>query len=106
MVVEEKRPVIEEQFNRLLFNLPAGERPRIVGKRDEEGLGLLPEHGETSPATVAAVLGERLNRLVDDAALKVRLDRVCSRAASGAQRIALYRPRAFFSVIFFGASFG
>ena len=32
LVVEEKRGVIEDQLVRILYNLPAGRRPRVVGK--------------------------------------------------------------------------
>ncbi|MFI4994497.1 MAG: indolepyruvate ferredoxin oxidoreductase family protein [Hyphomicrobiales bacterium] len=58
LVVEEKRPVIEDQIKSLLFNVPAGQRPRIVGKDDEAGRPLLPSCGEIDPRMVArAILG-------------------------------------------------
>ena len=37
LVVEEKRNIIEDQLARVLFDLPDGRRPRLVGKRDEKG---------------------------------------------------------------------
>ena len=60
LVVEEKRPVIEEQIKSLLYNLPAAARPRIVGKADETGAPLLASTGEIDPLTVARALVKRL----------------------------------------------
>ncbi|MFQ5534465.1 MAG: indolepyruvate ferredoxin oxidoreductase family protein [Sphingomonadales bacterium] len=60
LVIEEKRPVIEEQAASLLFNIDAAERPRLVGKADETGAPLLPSHGEIDPAMVARAITARL----------------------------------------------
>ena len=73
LVVEEKRPVIEDQLAKLLYNLDRGERPRLIGKRDEVGAPLLPEDGELTPAGVARVLGGRLLRLAPEPELERRL---------------------------------
>ena len=51
LVVEEKRPILEDQLARLLYN--RAERPRLLGKHDETGAPLLPSEGETSPSLVA-----------------------------------------------------
>jgi indolepyruvate ferredoxin oxidoreductase len=40
LVVEEKRPVVEDQLARLLYN--EGRRPRLLGKRDERGAPCIP----------------------------------------------------------------
>ncbi|MFO1323510.1 MAG: indolepyruvate ferredoxin oxidoreductase family protein [Burkholderiales bacterium] len=61
LVVEEKRPVVEDQFTRLLYALPS--RPRITGKRDEQDRTLLPSEGELSPAIVAKAIAARLTLL-------------------------------------------
>ncbi len=61
LVVEEKRGFIEDQFARMLFNL--AERPRLIGKQDEDGNPLLPSEGEQSPIQIARVIAERLLRL-------------------------------------------
>ncbi len=63
LVVEEKRPLVEDQLVKLLYNLPAGERPRIIGKHDENGVRLMPTEGELSPTGVAAAIMGRLSRL-------------------------------------------
>ncbi len=60
-VVEEKRPIVEDQLVRLLYG--QAQAPRIVGKRDDAGAKLLPSEGELSPATVAAALVARLTRM-------------------------------------------
>lgn len=59
LVVEEKRAVIEPQLATLLFNLPAGDRPRLSGKREPGGRPLLSEVGELSPAAVLAAIVAR-----------------------------------------------
>jgi indolepyruvate ferredoxin oxidoreductase len=63
LVVEEKRPLIEDQLVKLLYHLDAGQRPRIIGKRDESGRFLMPTEGELTPTMVARVVAERLGRL-------------------------------------------
>jgi len=60
LVVEEMRPVIEDQVKALLFNLPAGCRPRVIGKTDEEGRALLASHGELDAIPIALALASRL----------------------------------------------
>src|SRR3990172_12603202 len=51
LVVEEKRPLVEEQLARLLYN--AERRPRLLGKTDEARAPLRPSGGGVSPALVA-----------------------------------------------------
>jgi indolepyruvate ferredoxin oxidoreductase len=54
MVIEEKKPIIEDQVARLLFN--ASDRPRLFGKQDPDGRPLVPEVGELTPGKVASLL--------------------------------------------------
>ena len=61
LVVEEKRPLLEEQIARILYGEP--DRPRLAGKRDPEGRPLVPEVGELSPPQVAATLRRFLERV-------------------------------------------
>jgi indolepyruvate ferredoxin oxidoreductase len=67
LVVEEKRPLVEEQLARLLYDEPR--RPRLLGKRDAAGAPLVPSEGELSPGAVA----EALRRWLARAAPEVRL---------------------------------
>ena len=63
LVIEEKRPIIEEQLSRLLVNL--ARRPILLGKNDERGQPLVPNRGELEPQTIVKMIADRLNRLVD-----------------------------------------
>jgi indolepyruvate ferredoxin oxidoreductase len=60
LVVEEKRPIIEQQLKDALFNAPADRRPVVVGKTDERGQKLLKTDGELTPFEIASVLVARL----------------------------------------------
>ncbi len=60
VVIEERRDVVEHQLRALLYDLPDGERPRIVGKRDEHGARLVPDTLDLDTAAVVAVLRRRL----------------------------------------------
>ena len=60
VVVEEKRPIIEEQLTAQLYNWPVNSRPRVVGKKDEHGKPLLSSIGELAPAIIAKAVAARL----------------------------------------------
>jgi len=78
LVVEEKRPLIEDQLAKLLYNMDR--RPRIVGKHDESFRPLLPAIGELNPAGVAQAIAERLMRFSGESSeLRQRLARVAAR---------------------------
>ncbi len=77
LVVEEKAAFVETQLQRILYNLPAGERPSVVGKRDEQDRGLLRSEADLTPLMVARAIFARLARLgLADAALRTRLERL------------------------------
>lgn len=56
LVVEEKRPVMEDQLARLLYATPPDRRPSLLGKRGLDGSSLLPEVGELNPAIIRRAL--------------------------------------------------
>lgn len=64
VVVEEKRAFVERQMKEYFYNWPEalGRRPSIVGKYDEAGEWILPSTGELTPATIAGVIGKRIQR--------------------------------------------
>jgi indolepyruvate ferredoxin oxidoreductase len=62
LVVEEKRPVIEEQLAAALYPLP-GARPAILGKRDEQGQPLFALDGVLDAGIVRRALVARLGAL-------------------------------------------
>ncbi len=66
LVIEEKRSLMEEQLARVLYDLPQEQRPRLVGKRDQDGVPLVPEFGELSAVEVAAIIASRLLPMTED----------------------------------------
>jgi len=74
LFVEEKAAFMEPQAAHVLFNLDASSRPRIVGKRDERGIEILPADVVLDPHQIALVIGARINALgLADSALESRL---------------------------------
>ncbi|RED16341.1 indolepyruvate ferredoxin oxidoreductase family protein [Parasphingopyxis lamellibrachiae] len=64
LVVEEKRPIIEDQIARLLVNM--ADHPGLLGKQDATGAPLFSAEGELAPATIAQVIADRLRMLVGE----------------------------------------
>jgi indolepyruvate ferredoxin oxidoreductase len=88
LVIDEKRPVLEDQLARLLYGLPNDQRPRLLGKRDGEGRVLVPEHGERSVHELVEIIARRmLAGNVADLALKERI-----RAAEEKRQLAVVLP--------------
>ncbi|MFT3761666.1 MAG: indolepyruvate ferredoxin oxidoreductase family protein [Pseudoxanthomonas sp.] len=75
IVVEEKKSFIERQIKSHFYNWPDswGARPSIVGKYDETGEWILPSTGELTPATIAAVIGRRIQRFFNTESIEQRL---------------------------------
>ncbi|MCB1465962.1 MAG: indolepyruvate ferredoxin oxidoreductase family protein, partial [Rhizobiaceae bacterium] len=92
-VVEEMRPVLEDQIKALLFNLPEGRRPRVVGKHDEAGRRLLPSHGEIDTVSVALALARRLPA---DTMIDERTERLDQIARSAPAEAAALKRDAYF----------
>ncbi|AKU22956.1 indolepyruvate ferredoxin oxidoreductase family protein [Massilia sp. NR 4-1] len=76
LVVEEKRQILEYALKEELYNLPDGERPRVVGKFDDTGEWsnkhrsghgdwLLPATYELSPAQIARAIASRIAHYCD-----------------------------------------
>ncbi|MES2128040.1 MAG: indolepyruvate ferredoxin oxidoreductase family protein [Pseudomonadota bacterium] len=72
LVVEEKRQILEYALKEALYNLPDGERPRVVGKFDDTGEWskgsrtghgdwLLPATYELNPAQIARAIASRIS---------------------------------------------
>jgi indolepyruvate ferredoxin oxidoreductase len=64
LVVEEKRPLVEEQLARALYDLEP--RPRLLGKRDADGSPLVSDIGELTPGSVEKALRRWLQRAAPD----------------------------------------
>lgn len=82
LVVEEKRPVIEDQLVKLMYARDL--RPVITGKCDRAGQPLLPADGELTPEVVALAIGRRLLAHLDDGALERRVGQIDAAFAKGA----------------------
>ncbi|MBR9971730.1 indolepyruvate ferredoxin oxidoreductase family protein [Magnetospirillum sulfuroxidans] len=74
VVIEEKRPVIEDQLRAQLYNWRDDVRPRVVGKTDETGAPLLPSHGELNPALLARMIAGRIGRFYTSLRVRQRLE--------------------------------
>jgi len=72
LVVEEKRAFVELFVRDILYNL--AQRPRVLGKYDEEGRILVPVNGELDADRIAQIVATRLER-------RVRLDSITARVA-------------------------
>ncbi|MFT4196741.1 MAG: indolepyruvate ferredoxin oxidoreductase family protein, partial [Pseudoxanthomonas sp.] len=75
LVVEEKKSFIEKQMKAHFYNWPDawGKRPSIIGKYDETGEWILPSTGELTPATIAGVIGRRIQRFFNTESIEQRL---------------------------------
>ena len=56
LIIEEKQPVIEGQVKDILFNMPASQRPIVLGKKDSKGNLLLPPTYELTPLMIARAI--------------------------------------------------
>jgi len=77
LVIEEKRELLERQLRDVLYGLPGGPWPRIVGKHDREGRPLLSSVGDLSTAEIARAIASCLTREEAlDEQVKTRLARL------------------------------
>ena len=60
LIIEEKNPTLELLARDALYDVP--DRPRVWGKLDEEGRGLLPFHGLLDAASIAPALRHHLGK--------------------------------------------
>ncbi|MEO0798690.1 MAG: indolepyruvate ferredoxin oxidoreductase family protein [Pseudomonadota bacterium] len=58
LVIEEKRSLIETQIKEQLFDMTV--RPKVLGKKDENGNWLFPAKGALEPVDIGIIVGERL----------------------------------------------
>ena len=78
LVVEEKRPVIEDQVAQHLYGLNAGKRPALTGKKDIHGAALLPSVGELTVAGIRRALRTLLVQLgITDDGVEARYAAFC-----------------------------
>ena len=76
LVVEEKRPILEDQIRSMLYHWPDARRPRVLGKRGEDGSGgpwLFPPTGELRAEPIALAIAQRIARYAPGEALARRV---------------------------------
>jgi indolepyruvate ferredoxin oxidoreductase len=82
LVVEEKRALVENQLKEQLYNWHADIRPTVVGKFDEKGDWVLPSTGELTPARIARVIAQRLEKFYTSPRVKERLEFLSQKEAA------------------------
>ncbi len=86
LVVEEKRPVMEDQIARHLYSLTADKRPALAGKQDLNGAALLPSVGELSAGRVRHAIKTLLDQLgVQDEQLNARFSNFTTLEGRGSE---------------------
>lgn len=63
LVVEEKRPLIENQVKTILYHLPENQRPEVLGKLDAKGKPLLPTTFELNATRIGGAIAHCLESL-------------------------------------------
>ena len=76
VVIEHKRPLIEDQLRSVLYDLPDGQRPTVEGKRDREGRPLLSDIASISIPEMAEALMKILPEGWDTSRAKAYFDRI------------------------------
>jgi indolepyruvate ferredoxin oxidoreductase len=76
VVVEERLAFVETQIKELAYNWPQSNRPRIIGKTDEDGHPLISSLGMTEPANLALILGRRLLKAAEHPVIVENLARL------------------------------
>jgi indolepyruvate ferredoxin oxidoreductase len=71
LVIEEKRSFVELFIRDVLYN--QSERPRIVGKYDEQGRPFVPAHGELDSDRIAEIVAARLEPRVQLGSITARV---------------------------------
>ncbi len=82
LVVEEKRPLVEDQVARTLLTMDTAARPRLLGKLDATGQPFLSPRAAFSADHLARLIGGRLANLGADEALAARLAALAPAAAT------------------------
>ena len=70
LVVEEKRPLVEDQFKTLLYSQER--RPEMAGKRDRNGEALVPDTGELSMRAVRGAIRKWLSQVASGVGPELR----------------------------------
>ena len=72
-IIEEKRPVIENQIKEQLYNWSTNSRPRVIGKSDNKGTIIFSSAGELNPAKISQAIAERISIFFQSETIDQRL---------------------------------
>jgi indolepyruvate ferredoxin oxidoreductase len=99
LVVEEKRPLLQEQLAGAFYRLDGDQRPVITGKTDDQARELFSSSGVLDPAKVRRALVARLQAhgLLDEATRKRSDELARLEEASAARELIAIRPAYFCS---------
>jgi len=97
LVVEEKRAFVESQIKELLYGLPDGQRPTVVGKTDLEGETLIASNGEIDGADIARALVRFLGETLETPSAQHYLAMLKARDADSPLAAVVDRPPYFCS---------
>ena len=89
LVVEEKRPLVENQVRSLLYGQPNA--PQVEGKQDHMGGMLFPSFGALDSNRVALAIGKRLLERSDDVLLAERVATIEARLGQATVEPAMLR---------------
>ena len=92
LIVEERREIVEHQIKQHLFNWHSDQRPRIVGKFDENDKPCLPLEHEISAEIIADVLAARLGRIEMPAELRAAITAKAEEIRARRKRLESYKP--------------
>ncbi len=92
LIVEERREIVEHQIKQHLFNWHSEQRPRIVGKFDENDKPCLPLEHEISAEIIADVLAARLERIEMPADLRTAIAAKADEIRARRKRLDSYKP--------------
>ncbi|MDH3993632.1 MAG: indolepyruvate ferredoxin oxidoreductase family protein, partial [Gammaproteobacteria bacterium] len=93
LVVEEKRDVLETGMLAACYDLPADQRPRIVGRKDERGAKLLDNAKAITADEIALVIASRIKHFHDTELMQARVKRLGGEMQRAAQLPALNMQR-------------
>lgn len=88
LVVEEKRPLVENQLKEYLYPVPADQRPRIYGKTDDQNRWLLPPTNELNADQIGQVIAARLKPFYSSEIITNRLHMLAQKTAN----LSKYQP--------------
>ncbi|MEP4149212.1 MAG: indolepyruvate ferredoxin oxidoreductase family protein [Halioglobus sp.] len=99
LVVEEKRDLLEDGMRKACYDLPSDLRPRIVGRKDENGAPLLDNSKTISADEIALAIAGRIQGFHESEWMQARINRLGSFAerSSGLPALNMQRTPYFCS---------